>query len=227
MNDLSIRTNAPSPIFHDAEIARADGPSPQRASVLPDPMTELLGSGDPGAVLAALVAKSGKAQRAVRDQVRRSEDAAQDAAEKSQVAHMHEQARDIRTAAVVSGACSIASGAMAAGAAGAAAQASQLGASGAGAGAKHMTAASAAMGSLHTAFDTSGSVAGGLLDAAGKDAAAKATEDEHRAGRASRNVKNADDGVDDANRLVDKALAFLKEYLATRDQTRLAATHRA
>ncbi|MDB4996166.1 MAG: hypothetical protein JWM74_3598, partial [Myxococcaceae bacterium] len=184
-------------------------------------------SGDPGAMVAALVAKSGQAQRAVRDQVRRSEDATQDAAEKSQVAHMHEQADLTRTAAVVSGLTSIASGALSAGSAGAASQSDQLKASGSAMSAKHMAEASAAMNAMHTGVSTAGGLVGGLVEAEGKDIAAKAAEDEHHAARAARNVKSADEGIDDANRLIDKAFAFLKEYTATRNQTVLAATHRA
>jgi hypothetical protein len=227
----SIRTDVVlSNISLDAQLdetntsASTDAPA---ASMLPDPIGELLNSGDPGAMVAALVAKSGQAQRAVRDQVRRSEDATQDAAEKSQVAHMHEQADLTRTGAIVSGLTSIASGALSAGAAGASAQSDQLKASGSAMGAKHMSGASTTMGGMHTGLDIAGKAAGSFFEAAGKDIAAKATEDEHHAARAARNVKNADEGIDDANRLIDKALAFYKEYTSGKNQAVQAATHRA
>ena len=228
MNDISIRTNVLRNLTCDARLgdttASTDAPV---ASMLPTPMIDLLNSADPGAMVAALVAKSAQSQRAVRDQVRRSEDATQDAAEKSQVAHMHEQADLIRTGAVVSGLTSIASGALAAGSAGASAQSDRLKASGGAMGAMHMAGASTTMGGMHNGLDIGSKAVGSFFEAAGKDIAAKAAEDEHHAAHAARNVTSADEGIDDANRLLDKAFAFLKEYTATRNQTVLAATHRA
>ncbi len=200
MNEMSIRTSASIPITRDDQVAGADTPTGTTASsMLPDPMSTLLDSGDPGAVAAALVVKSGQAQRAVRDQVRRSEDAVQDAAEKSQVAHMRAEARAAETGAMVSGVATMASGACAA------------------AGGKEGADITAGIGK---------SVAD-LYAAEGKSFAAKATEDQHHAARAERNVKNADEGIADANRLIDKALEFYKEYTSGKNQAIQAATHRA
>jgi hypothetical protein len=200
MNDMSIRTNVPSPIHCNAQVGKsADAAGSPPASILPEPMTELLNSGDPGAMVAALVVKSGQAQRAVRDHVRRSEDAVQDAAEKSQVAHMHKEATAMENGALVGGVATMASGACAA-------AGSQLG---------------------EKVMDGIGKSVEGLYGADGKHEAAAGTEAGHRAARAERNVKNADEGIADANRLVDKALAFYKEYTAGKNQTIQAATHRA
>jgi hypothetical protein len=200
MNDMSIRTSVSSPITRDDQVAGANTPtSGTTSSMLPDPMSALLSSGDPGAMVAALVAKSGQAQRAVRDQVRRSEDAVQDAAEKSQVANMRAQAKAMENSAVMMGVMTMASGACAA--------------AGSKPGADIM--------------DGIGKSVAGFYDAEVKSLEARATEDEHRAARAERNVKNADEGIDDANRLIDKALEFYKEYTSGKNQAVQAATHRA
>ena len=210
MIEISLRIDPTRIAGHGEAVTSSTAPSAApSAATLPEPMTVLLSAGDPGAMVAALVAKSAQGQRAVRDQVRRSEEASQNSAEKSHVLRLRAAASSTRSAAIVSGLATAASGAC-----------SVAAAPNASAGDRRWAAGS----EMASGFGKAGA---GLYEAEAADARAAAAEAEHQAGRAGRNAKSAADGIDDLNRLVDKALAFYKEYTAAKNQTLQAATHRA
>ena len=72
-------------------------------TALPDPLTTLALSGDPGAELAALAVQSGEAEDAVAQEARDTEVAIEVREDARQVDAMHKKAGDIRTAGIWEG----------------------------------------------------------------------------------------------------------------------------
>ncbi len=198
----------------DAASTRSE---PRRASdagtadLLPDPFAKLEASGDLGAMLAAMVVRSGQADRRAHDAARASEEAAQERAESAQVQALHDEASATRAGAWVSGVATVAEGACSA-----ASVDSRLpkqdvaGAEAAGRGVRGV-----------------GDALGGLYKAVGEDRHADAAEAEHAAGRAKSRADDDAEGSKRASALIDKALSFYKEYLATKSEIALTVARRA
>jgi hypothetical protein len=212
-NNISIRATAiiaaPAPSSGGATPA----PVASDASLLPQPSEHTFIGGDIGAELAKLTIEMSREQRERAKSIRAAEERAQLAAENAQLSAMREKADNAFMAGMVSGYASFASG-----------MANVAGGIQSGRG----DAASAkALGGGAEAMMGVGKVAeAGLRKAADLDAT-YATEEEQRAGRAKRRADDARDDVQDAEKLVDKALTFFKEYQSAQQDTQKAALFRA
>ncbi len=223
-------------------------------TVMPDATAQLECSGDPGAMLAALTMKMAKDQR---ETARAQRDQAMDAQEKSdaaQIQDMRDKANLQLAQGIVDGATQMAQGVcdVASGLNTIAGEASKSDAAGerdlmehgyaqggeqraamadyanscdASALSSEKAAAWDKFGG--SAFGTARSVADGCFNKAITDKDADAKMHDESATAFKQMADDAHDAEHDAKDLLSKALDFYKEYVDTKNQTALAATHRA
>lgn len=177
-------------------------------SLLPDPATQLAVSGDPGAMLAALTIETAKEQRDVSRELRQGEEATQDREEQAEVAAMHDKAGDMRAQAWEEGAFDASAGVM------------QMAGAGASGGAQTRWEAGA------TLMKAGGKVVTGLDAAGNEDKDADVVAHKHTGDRARRAADDAHEGEKEAQKLLDTAIDFYREYTSASDQAKAAATHR-
>jgi hypothetical protein len=178
--------------------------------LLPDPASELMMTGDPGAMVAALVVESAKDEKEVSRKIERTQEEIQDSEEQAQVAAMHAKASDMRAQALASGAAGMVEGAL----------------SIAGACNPKDGIRSRAFEASSTLVGTCRKVGDQIGAAHDEDADANVTAHEHAASHASRAYQEAYDDERDAKKLLDTAVDFYREYSNAADQAKAAATHR-
>jgi hypothetical protein len=200
----------------DSPPTTAEPVAVETAPLLPDPEAQLLASGDPGAMVAALVVESAKDERDVSQQIEQAQTELEDQQEQAEVQAMHEKASSMRTQAWTSGLIGVAQGAMSLGAAGV----SDSGAKdGMGKAARSLEAGAKMVGAARD-------VSTGLASAANEDTDATITAHEQAAAHAKRTAGETYDNERDAEKLLGTALDFYKEYESAQDQARAAAVHR-
>jgi hypothetical protein len=185
------------------------------ANILPDPVTALQMSGDPGAELAALAVKSGEQQETNAQAARDAQKNMEVSEDNQQVAAMNQKADEVRAGGLTEGLGMIAEGGFGVAAA--------------------RTMASDGKPTLESAvlsFDGKVLKAGSVIDAAGAKAAeANADAAAAAAKSASDQAKGAADDLHDAKKagaeFVSTALDFYREYTSAQASARSAALHRA
>jgi hypothetical protein len=228
-------------------------PATHAPPVLP-PVDQLMCSGDPGAMFAALAMKTAKQEQTVARKQRDEALSAQENAEQSEVADMRDKANLQRVQGVVDGCVQIAAGAtqMAAGFEGLHATAEQneatseradLKANGTSYSADHQQAlqpsaqalTQGAMSSQRAAIELNGtsagftasrSIADGFFNGAITDDDANAKMHDATATTFKQIADDAHDSQNDAKDLLHKALDFYKQYVETKNQTVMAAIRR-
>jgi hypothetical protein len=229
-------------------------PTGETPNLLPG-VNDLLLSGDPGAMMAALTMQSAHDEAKAARQQRQQAEVAQEAAEHAEIQDIRDKATLQLVQGVVSGVLDAAQGAcqLAAGLndahgasekAEASAEQTDLEKSGAhyseehqdalthsikslNEGAASSTAASAKWNGVGSAAGAAKTMVGGAFNFA---IANKEADEKMHASTADTFKRIADDAHDDekdAKDLLSKALDFYKEYVDTKNQTALAATHRA
>jgi hypothetical protein len=185
-------------------------------SVLPDPVTALAVSGDPGAELAALAVKSGEQQQTDAQAARDAQEKTEVSEDNQQVAAMNQKADEMRAGGLTEGLGMIAEGGFQMAAAGVSVS-----------GSKDATLESAGL-KLDGTFLKAASVIDG---AANKAAEANADATAAAAKSASDQAKSAADDLHDAKKaggdLVSAALDFYREYTSAQASASSAALHRA
>lgn len=194
------------------------------ARLLPDPVDSLCASGDPGAMMAALIIKSAKEERSTSEQARDAEAAIQDCEERNEVAAMHAQADDIRYEGIAKGLSEVGSGALTVASGSAQVDTARA----------PTKAASDVFNGHAKSYDGAGRIASGVgelyskqLAANGKEHEATAKMHEQAATHAKHSVDSSDDDVKDARELFKKALDFYHEYATSKAQADAAALHRS
>lgn len=228
------------------------GAAPAEPSSLLAATNELLASGDPGAAIAALAVQMGHAQKQAAQKARASAEKAEDAAQSAQIEALRDKADLMRVQGVVDGAMSIGGAALDLGSNLSTLSAKGLNddAGGIRSGLKDSTPAMTAaagrteIASLQRTADTSTKaanwlhaghelnagvkqVADGLFNGAIADKDTDSQVHEQLATRAKRAVDDAMGEVDDAKKLIEKALDFYKEYTGAKNGAVSAAIHRA
>jgi hypothetical protein len=174
-----------------------------------DQLTALMNSGDIGAAIAAMVMQS---KKELRQSARTSRDAAyaaQEAAQRQQLAHMRSSAEAKFTAGIVSGGATVLSAAS-----------SFTGSVTDGKVAAAFTNGSKAIDGTAKMWSSQHELASSLQDQRAK-ASGMAAE------TAERVAESHSDDVKDADESLKKCLEFLKEWLSAKDAARSAAVHRA
>jgi hypothetical protein len=212
----------------------------------------MLCSGDVGAAIAALVIKMGHEQKQAAQKARASSEAAEDAAQSTQIDALHDKANLMRIQGVVDGTMTVGGAALDLGSnlSSLSAKAKNDDAGGIKSGmsesdskmtssanrtqiaslqrtADHSTSSA---NWLHAGKDLNtgvGQITDGLFKGAIADKDTDATVHEQLATRAKRAVDDAMGEVDDAKKLIDKALDFYKEYTGAKNGAVSAAIHRA
>jgi hypothetical protein len=180
------------------------------ANILPDPVTALQMSGDPGAELAALAVKSGEQQETNAQAARDTEQHMEVSEDNQQVAAMDQKANDIRSAGLWEGAGMMAEGA--------------------GSIASAVTT-STKWGDGLKGAGKAGNGAAIMVAAQSKAAGANDDADAAAAKSASDQAKSAADDEHDAKKagadFVSAAIDFYREYTSAQASARSAALHRA
>jgi hypothetical protein len=180
------------------------------ANILPDPVTALQMSGDPGAELAALAVKSGEQQETNAQAARDTEQHMEVSEDNQQVAAMEQKANDIRSAGLWEGAGMMAEGAG--------------------------SIASAFTTSMKWGDGLKGAGKAGdgaAIMGAAQPKAAAANDDANAAAAksASDQAKGAADDLHDAKKagadFISTAIDFYREYTSAQASARSAALHRA
>jgi hypothetical protein len=185
------------------------------ADVLPDPLTALAMSGDPGAELAALAVKSGEQQETNAQAARDTQEKIEVSEDNQQVAAMNQKADAIRAGGLTEGLGMVAEGGFDVASAGAMSSDGKV------------TVQSAAM-----KFDGTVLKAGSIINGAGFKAA-EANDDASAAAAksASDQAKGAADDLHDAKKaggdFISAALDFYREYTSAQASASSAALHRA
>ncbi len=185
------------------------------ADILPDPVTALQCSGDPGAELAALAVKSGEQQQTNAQAAREADQNMEISEDNQQVAAMNQKADEIRAGGLTEGLGMIVQGGFDMAAAGA------VGANGG------PTETSAGL-----KFDGTFLTAGSDIQGAGAKAAeANADATAAAAKSASDQAKGAAEDEHDAKKagadFVSAAIDFYREYTSAQASAKSAALHRA
>jgi hypothetical protein len=179
-------------------------------ALLPDPTTALESSGDPAAMLAALLVKAGQEAKRGDRQTQAIEEKAQDDAESAEIAAMRQKADDLRSQGRTSGMISVGSGVLTMGA-----------------GATFGTREQKAFDGAAKISDGVGHFQDGLAKGEIADDETNARLHEQVANRAKRAVDMAHDaGKDDAD-FIKTAIDFYREYSGAQTQARGAALHRS
>ncbi len=192
------------------------------AAVMPE-VSALQFSGDPGAMLAALTMATAKSEGDVARQQRDDAMSAQDKSEALEIHDMRDKANLQRVQGVVDGALQITAGLCDLGKG--INEAKEVGATGSDL--KDDKLRAAWLGGGSAACKAGQSVADGLFNGAITDKDADAKMHAASADAFKRMADDAHDNEKDAKELLTKALDFYKEYVDTKNQTTLAATHRA
>ena len=238
--DGATRTNGMMPT-DDTRTNVGDGVS-GAPSLLRDSLNGLLASGDPGAAIAALAVAMGRSERKSNDAIRASAERLQEGEDNNQLDAMRSKANVALASGIVSGAATAASGACSA-VSGLKSAKSEL--------------AGDKLNNLEKAADNRGAAAvltqqkadfkvgatdarlagdsisasakltTSLLDFSASRHDINATAHAHAASHAKNAVDDAREGMQDASKLLDKALEFYKEYTSTKDQTTAIASRRA
>jgi hypothetical protein len=218
----TIRQTSPGIAAVAATVVTGDDPiPPSPSSVLPDPITTLALSGDPGAELAALMVTSGSQQRQAADAARQIQEKTEEQEDDAEVSAMRQKASDIQSAGWAEGLGMAFEGGM--GVAGAAVSAdAALGDAGA-----SQRAAGAGLSAGGKVGNAVGVIAGGYDKA--DEATMDANAASHRA--AADQARTAADDLKDAHKsgddLVSAALEFYREYTGAKASERGAALHRS
>jgi hypothetical protein len=226
----------------DVDLPSVGTPTPETGDPAPDilpSVNALRVSGDPGAMLAALTMQSAHEQeetaRAQRDDAMK----AQASDDKAQIQDLHQKADLQRVQGIVDGACDVADAAMdmAQGAKTAEATKDQIDADSYTKGSQQNTAdrlAAAKADQAASGWKSGTEAMNGLkammhgeFDAEITDKDADAKQQDISAQAFKQMADDAHDNVKDAQELLNKALDFYKEYTDTKNQTLLAASHRA
>jgi hypothetical protein len=188
---------------------------------------QLLGSGDPGAELAALVSMSARSQKRLASELRKSEEAMMKKAEDDQVTALHRQAGLALAAGLLSGATTVAAAGfeLASGLAGV--RSKELHEAGDTAGSYTLERRATSFKMASTVFDAMGKVDEGVMNAASKNAEADGTRAQYAAGHAKRGVDDANELRDDAQRMLEKAFDFYREWTQGQAGAAQAALRRA
>jgi hypothetical protein len=185
-------------------------PSAAPPTLMPDPLTALLCSGDPGAEIAALAVKTGETQQSTAQAARDADEQLETTEDSAEVEAMRKKADEIRTAGWADGIGMFAEGA------------------GAVAGASTSTPqASAVWKGLGTGVHASLSVGSSYTKAAEADRDADAAAHRTSADQARRAADDMHDAKKAGGDLVSAACDFYKEYTSAKDQANSAALHRA
>jgi hypothetical protein len=182
-----------------ASAAPAEAPSPP-TELLPEPSSEALGGDDPGAALAKLVIDGATRDKRMMRALRAEAEAARRAAEKRQLEALRDKANAGFAAGVVSGGTMAASGAL------------------------HVADSGDGTGKITEGLGSVGSACGRH---AADSADAAATADGQEAAHCKTASDDARDAARDASDLAGKAIAFYKEYVTAREETKRAALIRA
>lgn len=241
-------------IYNDGSSHQTATPTTDPPHVMPE-ISQLAFSGDPGAMLAALTMQTAKSESEVSRKTRDAAMSAEEKADAAAVQDLHDKATLQRVQGFVDGAMQIAQGACDLGAGlneasaasqehEAAAKQADLKENSSAYSKEHNDALKQSADSLNAGanqsktdaawdhFGSSGfgaakSVADGLFNGAITDK--DADEKMHEAASATykRIADDAHDNENDAKALLNKALDFYKEYVDTKNQTAMAAIHRA
>jgi hypothetical protein len=168
----------------------------------------MLTSGDPGKELAAMVALHARDQKKLSQKIRNAEEKAQEDAEKAEIAAMREETEKKFQAAIVSGFMSMAAATTSFGAAGT----------------QGADAARWKGGGQLLEAQSKMMVAG--MDAEAGTAKTAARENEQIASRHKREAEEAGDSERDAQKMLDRALDFYKEYTQAKSDSQRAAIMR-
>lgn len=245
-NPIDLQSEASSP--------RATGSAATNTPDVLPAVNELMCSGDPGAVLAALTMTTARDEARASRQQRDAAMAAQDKAQAAEIQDLRDQANLQRAQGVFDGvmqigegACDFAGGMNGLASAGAKADAANE---------EHLIQGGYAQSDEQkaamegyaesrqqdalgydkaatedkagaTAFGASRSVGDGVFGGALTDKQADAKADEASADTFKQIAADARDDEKDAKDLLNKALDFYKEYVDTKNQTAMAAIHRA
>lgn len=238
--DGTTRINGGALPSDDMSTAVGDSLS-DAPSLLKDSLHGLLISGDPGAAIAALAVAMGRSERESNEKIRHSADRLQEGEEHNQLDEMQKKATAALASGIVSGAATAASGACSAVGGLKSAQSdlasdklSQLDATADQSRVADLTkqkydfkvdATKAKL--AGDSFTASGKLTSSLLDYDAGQHDISATAHSQAAAHAKSAVDDARDGMQDAAKLLDKALEFFKEYSATKEQTAAIAARRA
>lgn len=179
------------------------------SSLMPEPSFFSLAGGDPGAELAMLVLESAQEDKRFSRTAREAEERAQEAAEQLQLKAMQEKADADYASGLVGGFTTAACGLVGL----------------AGTGASEGTAKT--LGDVTKSMEGGTKVASTSFDHASKMMDMEAKHQEHLAGRHRRTAEDARDQVKDAKALIDRTIAFFKEYTAAKAEAQRAALIRA
>jgi hypothetical protein len=194
MSTVELNVTKPSSTPTNTEPAsETDG----AATLLPDPETVLLSSGDVGAEFAALAVEKGKVERAAAREEREADQARAESEEAQEVQAIRAEASSLRTEAWVDAGTTL--GAQAAG--------------------KDSTGAAI--------VKAGKALADGYFAAGQKDDEANAKACEAAASDAKSAADDAHDTLTGANDFIKSALDFYQEYVTTRAQTLTVAAQKA
>jgi hypothetical protein len=214
----------------------------QPVGTMPDPELEkLVGGGDVGAAIAALVMMTAKEQRQTARDTRDAANAAIDAAQHEQIEHMRAAAAEKFEGGLLSGGALLASAATSAvgGVYEADAQYEKLQAGLAqdagdettalsrGAEAKSDATTGALWGGSSKGQEAAGKLSEACCDFGSASETSRAKDAENAADRAKRASDSAKEDKEDATDLLKKALDFYKEYESAKESAQAAAIHRA
>jgi hypothetical protein len=251
---MKIDSNGTNPISNGTTNSATDNDSTLAASLMPE-ANQMLSTGDPGAILAALAMKTGDAQKQTARRERDNAAKAENNEEQAEIQDMHDKADLQRIQGIVDGGCQIAAGATQMGAgfeqlnasaeqSEAASEKQNLQTNGPSYSPDHQQADEASITALgagaasdqrtatyltgtSAAFNAGKSVADGLFGGATTDKDADAKAHDVAANTFKQMGDDAHDAENDAKDLMNKAMDFYKEYLDTKAQTAMAAIHRA
>jgi hypothetical protein len=185
-------------------------PSAAPPTLIPDPLTALLCSGDPGAEIAALAVKTGETQQNTAQAARDADEQLEATEDGAEVDAMRKKADEIRSAGWADGVGMFAEGASAV--AGAYAPTPQ---------------ANAVWKGLGTGVHASLSVGSSYTKAAEADRDADSAAHKASADQARRAADDMHDAKKAGSDFVSAACDFYKEYTSAKDQANSAALHRA
>ena len=205
-------------------------PAQAALSLLPEPMTQMVASGDIGAEIAGLSVISGQQQRDTARTERDALEVSQEQQEATEVQAMRDKAGSILAQAIAQGVGSIVQGAMTIGAAASALRASPdaHAAPSAGAGSASAPSAADVCWRAGAQFATGASqIIEGIYQAQGAGDDATAAQAHAAAAQIANEVQDAHDDMQSAGSFVQGAIEFYREYVSTQAQIRSATVHAA
>jgi hypothetical protein len=231
-------TNAAAIAANDSSPPTSQASTTSNADLLSAPLTSVSMGGDVGAQIAALVMLSANGSQKNAEATKEAADAAADKEEAAQVQSLRDAASATKASGILSGVTDIASGALTAASAAYSISADQSKAAGEAAtagGTKLADANAAASASrMATAYKAGAALGDGLgkittavVSGNGDDAKADGAAHKNTADTARRASDQANDQVKDAQKMIDVALSFYKEYTESQGQATSAALHRS